>query len=238
MKRSFDSDLLEYYKDLSLQFQNKISDREFIDRIIKLENAIRDSFSNACEIYNQSQKCVLCEPNVAMVLLCTSIEVVSQKRRTVPFRQWLIDYKLDELKFNSDVDIKKKINKFYEEYLNHPEREGFSYNFKQFILENIPKYMETAPIKISKNKVLLQASLEEAIDCIYSKFRSMYVHKGIKNIIDIPEHLININKHMLLLLHKNKYYHIEFSNLVTWFSNVVRESLLSYLIKNTKLNFD
>lgn len=238
MRCNIDSDLLEYYKDLSLQFQKKISEKEFIDRIIKLENGIRNSFSNACEIYNQSQKCALCEPNVAMVLLCTSIEVVSQQCRTVPFRQWLIDYKLDELKYNSDVDIKKKINKFYEEYLKHPEREGFSYNFKQFILENLPKYLETAPIKISKNKVILQASLEEAIDCIYSKFRSMYVHEGIKNIIDIPEHLININEHNLLLLHKKKYYHIEFIKLVTWFSNVVRESLLSYLIKNTVLNFD
>lgn len=243
MSQYMNTDYEEYLISISQIFIDKLSTEDFLILIKNLKKEHEYAFTRACDAFLQSRKCANCEPNIALVLLCTAVEAVSQTTRKYPFKDWIIKYKLNTLENKNQVNIKKEIENAWEEYLKHPERAGALYNFKRFLLDNHPKIYKESPIKISNKKIKRprSATFEESIDYIYSKFRSYYVHEAVRKIIkrsEMPKKVLNAKQVYILEVYKKHYYHIDIEKLLKWFTNIINKSLYSYLINNTQFMID
>jgi len=233
---------LEHYcLEIFFLFEDRLPKEDFIQRINLLGEKKANEFYRACLSYIMAQKCLSCEPDestsVALCLLCTSIETLSENPSKYPFHDWLIKYKLDDLVNKSKNELKKKIQFSYLEYLEHPQRTGKSHDFTCFLLDYCPQNLRTAPIKSSLTmeqgiSQLRAVPFEDSIKYIYSIFRSPYIHESRKK-IDIPNKLSKLKEIYLFEFYKKKFYHTDLKKLPIWFSKVVKESFYEYLIKNT-----
>ena len=212
-----------------------------MQRINLLGEKKANDFYRACLIYITSQKCLTCKPHentsVGLCLLCTSIETISEDSSKYPFEVWLWKFKLDDLENKGTIELKKAIQSAHKEYLKHPKRTGRSYDFKQFLIEYCPHSLRTSvPIRYSpsiEQKIEYNiVQFEDSVEYIYSRFRSLYMHKGIHK-LNIPEKFKKISGIMFMEFYdkKKKYYHTDLEQLPKWFSKVVIESLFSFLMK-------
>ena len=202
-------------------------------------------FARACSLYQAAIRCRDCEHNVELkqdieiVLLCSSIEAMSVVQSYIIFKNWLIHKKLQDLSMKKEGEIRKALNCAYQEYVDtEPDRAGASYNFRKFLTENYPQEFWESPIEIY-NKQLKenrQATFEESINYIYAMFRSFFIHRGIgRATVLIPKGFENATclGFDTLDLYRGKGYTIHSHSIVSWFENVVKESLWFYL--NRKL---
>lgn len=202
------------------------------------------------EAITQSHRCSGCNPNIAMVLLCTSAEAFYPERRQVIFKEWIVKNKLGSLSNKTESELKKILDSLYEDYLEVQDREGASYNFKCFYIDNCPPDLKSdIPIEIIKKDsndkrgfTTEWATFEEALGIVYSRYRSKYVHEGLGYLFSVedieetkdeedidPEILLGAP--MLDRLKKNKYYRLNLNSLYPWFDKIACRSLCNYLSK-------
>lgn len=136
-----------------------------------------------------------CDPeyttSIALSLLCTSIETVSQKTNEVPYYDWLWKFKIDSLENKTKSELVKLLKDSYQEYLESPLRTGARHDFTRFLLKyGHSEETEASPIKYNKkgDKVSSPLSFEDSVNRIYEKYRSRFMHDSIRR-VDIPENL-------------------------------------------------
>lgn len=225
------------YPVFSACSEGQLTPSDFLSHIVGLgedgENLLRATLG-----FEQSQKCVKCEPTVAMAILCSAIEAMTPKRKQVSFVPWLLKNRLNELEMKSRNELKEAIESASKDFLEIPHREGAFYNFRQFLLENCPKNLRVGPFKMIDDSCL---PFEEALSFIYDEFRSEFIHEAIPTVSSE-----NLSKK------ENKYRQIEYlggfysskkgrkwmqlkpSEILIWFSQVVKESLYHYLLNPDK----
>jgi len=215
------------------------SERLEKEKFLQLLNALGDlkwNFIRACFLFQQAMKCKNCEQNVALAILCSAVESISSSQPTKIFKDWLIENKLEELSNKSKEEVRKILNRAYQEYINSViDREGAFYNFMKFLLENCPEKLRRAPIDIYRNTVgFVQASFEDSLRFTYDRFRSLFLHRGIgRASLDLPPKLKGAHLMFARLLdkHRRKVYSTDLIKLLNWFESVVKESLFQFLIK-------
>ena len=225
------------YPVFSACAKGQLTPDDFLSHITSLgedgENLLR-----AALVFEQSQKCVKCEPTVAMTLLCSAIEAMTPKRKQISFVHWLLKNRLNELEMKSRNELKKAIEFAFKDFLEIPYREGAFHNFRQFLLDNCPKSLRVGPFNMIDNSCL---PFNEALSFIYAEFRSKFIHEAIPTVSSE-----NLSKN------ENKYRHMEYlggfyslkkgrklmilkpSEGLIWFSQVVKESLYHYLLNPDK----
>ena len=220
-------------------FKDRMSQDDFISQIrtIDWEDG---SFLRASSLFMLSQKCAEFERTLAMALLCSAIEAMTPKTKQVQFHVWLIKNRLDELTLKEKNELEKAIQSAYKEFLKEPEREGAFHNFKQFLLDNCPKEFRMSPIKVGKkipNHLTFpkeQAPFEEALSCVYYKFRCSFLHEGFSIAFNLALSKATHCEAFGIETSNGKRYLIDTIRVLPWFSNVVKESLYYFLIKTKK----
>ena len=179
-------------------FRNKLSKNEFINLFQSLPEDYANNFFRACSSYIQSQKCLICVPentsSIALSILCTSIETISQDSKRVPYQDWIWKFKLDILENRSKTVLENILKNSYQEYLKSPLRTGTRYDFTQFLIKyGQSEETEISPIKLKiiGEQVSKPLSFEDSVNRIYEKYRSRFMHDSIKR-IDVPERFRNI----------------------------------------------
>jgi hypothetical protein len=229
---------LEHYcLEIFPLYKERFSEAEFIRLFTLLGEEKANMFYRACLNYIQSQKCITCDPekttSLALSLICTSIETVSNDSKKYPYPDWLVKYKLDDLVEKQKNELKKELQKAFKEYLESPQRTGKRQDFTNFLLDYCPLSIRTPPIKCSQTleqekSILQPIPFEESIKYIYSRVRSPFMHESVTK-VDIPERFTHFYGLGFLDFYRNKYYHIDVKVLPVWFSNIVKESLFEYL---------
>jgi len=175
-------------------FRNRFTLDNFLTKVNNLEDS-KWNFVRACLLYQKALSCKRCEPNVAMVLLCSCAEAI---------------------KITGSWESKR--------------------NFREFYLRYCPADKRGSPIKYYRPGKRLPpqpASFDKALDFIYSKFRSLYVHEGIGRLETPPED-ITLFKDTLLDAYKGKIYIIDKEKILEWFADITLESLHCFL-KQTRV---
>jgi hypothetical protein len=131
-------------------------------------------------------------------------------------------------------ELDKAIGSAYQDFLKEPDREGAFHIFKQFLSDNCPKELRMPPIEIGIDQ---HASFEEALKYIYGIFRSLFLHEGLSlaSLDKVPNKATHVERKQLKVV-KGKLYLFDLIEILPWFSNVVKESLYNYLIKNERAN--
>lgn len=204
-------------------FSEGLSESAYLSQIERI-NWQDGNLLRACSQFILSQKCINCEKTLTLALLCSSIEAMNPKHNQIDFYSWLGKNKLDLLEMKSKEEVKKSLSCAHEEWLNLPDREGAFYGFKQFVLENCPPKLRGAPITNSKKEHL---PFEDTLKHIYGMFRSLFVHEGYSYASCVPDN-VDYASHVLLV--GKDLYFIDLKTIVPWFSSVVKESLIKYLI--------
>ncbi len=182
----------------------------------------------ACNLYEKRTRQGPRDADVAMLLLCSSIEATLDQSSMVRFNQWLVRNKLDDLAMKDKEGIRRIIRDSYVEYENDPDREGASYNFRRVLLENCPSNFQRSPMHIyPRNETSREATFEESIRYIYAKFRSKFVHEGIGRLEQRPSMIVYIHSDLLDKYGSN-HYSINMTQVLQWFSVVVVESLWNF----------
>jgi len=229
--------LIHYSVEIYSMFSNKLSKDKFIKLFQSLPEEDVNNFFRACSSYIQSQKCLTCDPentsSLALSILCTSIETISQNSKKVPYHVWLWKQKLDILKNQPKLELENILKDCYQEYLRNPLRTGARYDFTRFLIEHgHSEETEISPIKLYKKgeKVSRPISFEDSVNRIYEKYRSRFMHDSIKR-IDVPDRYRNTAGVGLLEPEKKGTFNTDVIKLPIWFSNVVRASLYNYLVR-------
>jgi hypothetical protein len=149
------------------------------------------NFVRASFLYQQALKCRRCDPNVAMLLLCSSA---------------------DSMQLVGKRSSWKNFEKFYKTYCPLP-------------LRNPPlEYFSSLKSPINR----IKASFDEALDYIYSSFRCLYVHEGIRRLETAPNNVL-VGGWQLYDKFKGKYYAIDILSVLGWFESITKESLSKIL---------
>ncbi len=181
-KKMSESAINEYLKAYSV-FHERLSQEEYIAKI-EQTNWEDGAFLRASSLFILSQKCAQCERTLAMALLCSSIEAMTPRSRQIDFYTWLLNNKIQTLTLKNEKEIMRNLESAQREWFQQSDREGASHNFRQFLLDYCPADLRTPPIKDSKGKPM---SFEEALKCIYSDFRSLFLHEGLSTAsFDVP----------------------------------------------------
>lgn len=116
------------------------------------------------------------------------------------------------------------------------KREGISYNFKKFLVDNCPDQIKKPPAKLYSGKGTI---FEATINAIYSKFSCKYLHEALcylgaaDDLIDkeksLGERIGSISFPMVFET-GNKYVSIELTKIADWFIDVIKNSLYNFLI--------
>jgi hypothetical protein len=222
---------IDEYMKVYPVFKDRMSQKDFKSHIKNI-NWEDGSFLRASSLLMLSQKCAKCERTLAMALLCSAIEAMTPKGKQVPFADWLLKNKLDTMAMKNENELRKAIKSAYQDFLKKPDREGAFYNFKQFLLNNCPEELRTPPIEKAKTNI----SFEKALGYIYGEFRSLFLHEGLSYAsYKVPNKFVHIEvKHIKIVNGKLLFFNL--IKILPWFSNVVKESLCNYLIKNQKLS--
>ncbi len=211
----------------------RIPEEEFNKLFAALEKTGQKSFARACFMYQRAMKCRGCDSDIAIALMCSSIESVSGGK-TVIFKDWLLKQDLTNITKQDEKHVRAFINKAYDDYMLSDDRDGISYNFMKFMLKYCPKELRTPPIIVYKGagdpfNILVRG--------LYSNFRSLFLHGGIgyASLVDKPYiddetgEPITMIAIPLLLKMGGKVVSVELTKLVPWFSEVVLCSLVNYL---------
>lgn len=104
-------------------FEDKLSEDDFLSRIIHLGEKDSGNLLRASMAYQDSQKCAHCNQNVAMVLLVFAVEAMKyRKGNRKRFRKFLLDYCPTELKKvpteNHEFPFAKALNHIYNRFRN------------------------------------------------------------------------------------------------------------------------
>ena len=171
-------------------FENKLTFTQFNTKFNQLSTD-KKRFLRASSLYQQSQKCAKCEPNVSMALLCSCA---------------------DSLKLHG---------------LNTPRR-----NFTTFYNRYCPSNLMQPPIQChphcSVNVPMVSVSFGNALDYIYEKYRNLFIHEGKGRLAKLPKGTTLIGS-TLLDKFRGDCYVINDLRILSWFSEVTRESLYAML---------
>jgi hypothetical protein len=169
-------------------YKNLLTLKNFKTKVDALGNK-KWNFIRATFLLQQSMKCQKCEPNVAMMLLCSSADAMQ-----------LVGY-----------------------------RKSWK-NFETFYKTYCPNSLRNPPLKYYPNgkPPLSNATFDETLDYIYTKFRCLYAHEGIGRLV-LPPKKIHLLGSTLLDKSKGKYYVVDTLNVLGWFSSVTKESLYKIL---------
>ena len=216
-------------------FSELISEGDFNQLINCLEEEEMKNFLRASLMYQRAIKCRSCDQDVCIALLCSAVEAISGGENIV-FKDWLVNNRLMELINKSEGQLRRILNRAYQDYASSEEnREGISYNFRKFLTTYCPEGLKNPPIKIYKGEGGL---FDITLRAIYSNFRCLYLHEGIgyastadQPLIDKetgePIHLIAVP---LLVKVGRKYVSIELTKITDWFAEVIKNSLFQCLI--------
>lgn len=224
----------EFVRDGYKTFADMIPEKDFNTLIERMEEKEKRAFLRASLMYQRAMECRKCNSDVCIAFMCSAIEVVSGGKNII-FKDWLRKHWLNQLVNNNEAQIEKELNKAYEHYVSSEKnREGISYNFREFLLTYCPEKLRNPPIKIYKGK---RDKFEVAVRAIYSNFRSLYLHRGIgyASVADKPhiDEETGERVHMfaipLLIKSDGQYISVELTKITEWFSNVVKSSMFRYI---------
>ena len=171
-------------------FRDRLTLEEFKTKVDALGTK-KWKFVRAGLLCQQALKCKNCEPNVAMVLLCSCAEVIK-------------------------VDSSK----------------GSHHNFKKFYVDYCPSNLQVPPVKYYSDLkppfTLYDASFEETLDYIYSRFRCYFVHRGIGRLELPPTGVTLVGAELMDKFH-GKVYVIDKINVLEWLAKITDESLFKVL---------
>ena len=179
-------DIKEAYRP----FRNKLTFTQVNTKFSQLSTD-KKRFLRASSLYQRSQKCAKCEPNVSMALLCSCA---------------------DSLKLHG---------------LNTPRR-----NFTTFYSRYCPSNLMQPPIQCHPhcdvNVPMVSVSFGNALDYIYEKYRNLFIHEGKGRLAKLPKGTTWIGS-TLLDKFRGDCYVIDDLRILSWFSEVTRESLYAML---------
>lgn len=228
----------QFAKDAYKAFSGMLTEDEFNKLFDSLEKGNRKDFGRSSLMYQRAIRCKACDSDVCIALLCSAVEALSGGRIVI-FRDWLLSNKLNEFANKNEAQIRKSLNRAYEEYLrSEKQREGIAYNFRMFLATYCPDELRNPPIEIYKGK---GKPFDVALRGLYSRFRSFFLHEGIgyasiaeKPYIDEETgEAIRMIAIPLLMKVDTRYVSFELTELTDWFAQVVKTSLLQYLRKQT-----
>jgi len=236
--------LVHYSNEIYPIFSDKLTQDEFINPFQSLPEEDANNFFRACSSYIQSQKCLACDPeyttSIALSLLCTSIETISQKTKKVPYHDWLWKFKIDNLENKRKSELENILKDSYQEYLGSHLRIGARYDFTCFLIEfGQSEETEISPIKLNKkgDQVSKPLSFEDSVNRIYEKYRSRFMHDSIRR-IDIPDRFRNLAGVGLLEPERQGTFNTDVIKLPIWFLKVVKDSLYNFLLRTSAPSSD
>ena len=228
----------QFAKDTYKTFSEMLTEEEFNKLFNSLEKGNRKDFGRASLMYQRAIRCKSCDSDVCIALLCSAVEALSGGKNII-FKDWLLSNKLGEFAKKPEAQVRKSLNRAFEEYLQSERlREGIAYNFRTFLVEYCPHELRNPPIKVYKGK---GNPFDIALRGLYSRFRSFFLHEGIgyAGIADKPYideetgEAIRMIAIPLLTKVDRRYVSFELTELTDWFAKVVKTSLLQYLRKQT-----
>jgi hypothetical protein len=177
-------------KEISPLFEGRLKLEDFVSKF----NALpidKWNFLRACLLYQNALKCKKCNPNIAMLLLCSCA---------------------DALQLVGDEGKSKA-------------------NFMTFYTKFCPSQLRTPPIVFYPDGKLPKtiAPFEKALNLVYKRFRSLFVHEGIGFLgVKVPE---GIAWHGLLIGIKNEkdLYSVDMLQVLDWFEKITLGSLFAML---------
>jgi hypothetical protein len=231
----------EFLKTGYEPFSDLMTLEKFSKKINSLDDEERTNFLRASLVYQQAINCKECTKDVSMSLLCSAVEVISGGR-SILFKDWLIHNYIQKLSAKTEKEIKKILNEAFEEYTKSVEkREGISYNFKKFLIDNCPDHLKKPPANLYSEEGNV---FEATINAIYSKFRCKYLHKGLCY-LGAADDLIDKEKSRggrigsisfpMVFETSNKYVSIELTKITDWFIDVVKNSLYNFLTSKSNI---
>ena len=173
-----------------LPFRNKLTFSQFNTKFNQL-SVDKKRFLRASGLYQQSQKCGKCEPNISMALLCSCA---------------------DSLKLVGARASHKNFLTFYTTYC-------------PAILRNPP--IQSHP-KCNANVPMVAVSFGDALDYIYERYRCLFIHEGKRRLSKLPKGTTWIAS-TLLDKFRGDCYVIDDLRILSWFSDVTKESLYAML---------
>lgn len=216
-----------YEKETQALFPGLMDPAEYSRRFNSLGEETRGRFVRACFIFQKAVKLKASEPSVSMSLLCSAVEATLDGSSSLIFKDWLVTKRLDKLSEKTKDKVKVALNDLYKEYIStEEEREGASYNFKRFLLTNCPKELMNPPMIVHPGckAPSRAATFEESLSYIYSKFRSLFVHRGIGRLDSSPFKGTLVSS-SLLDVHGSDCFRIDTLKVLDWFTNVVLDSI-------------
>jgi len=217
-----------------IAFKEKISEKDYNTFFTAFSSdEERKHFARASFMLQRATKCVKCDSDIAIALLCSSIEAISEGKSIV-FKDWLINQSLKDLINKEERQLKTELNRSYDAFLKSDEREGIAFNFWQFIAKYCPAELRKPPVKVYKGE---GNPFDITVKGLYSRFRSLFLHEGIgfasvadEKYEDEEGEEIKMIAIPLLLRMGNAYVSVELTQIKPWFYEVVANSLLRYLI--------
>ena len=171
-------------------FKNKLTFTQFNAKFNQLSTD-KKRFLRASSLYQQSQKCAKCEPNVSMALLCSCA---------------------DSLKLHGLRAPRRNFTTFYNRYCPA--------NLRQPPIQYYPQCNVNIP--------MVNASFGNALDYIYENYRNLFIHEGKGYLAKLPKGTTRIG-YPLLDKFRGDCYVIDQLRILSWFSEVTRESLYAML---------
>lgn len=171
-------------------FRSKLTFTQFNTKFNQLPTD-KKRFLRASSLYQQSQKCAKCEPNVSMALLCSCA---------------------DSLKLHGLNASRRNFTTFYNTYCPN--------NLRQPPIQCHPNCNTKIP--------MVSVSFGNALDYIYEKYRCLFIHEGKGRLTKLPKGTTWIGS-TLLDKFRGDCYVINNLLILSWFSDVTRESLYAML---------
>lgn len=234
-----DESLKEISKEIYPIYSAQLSEDDLREKISTLDEEERGRFLRASNALQQSSKCEKCDQNISMLLLCIAVEAMNPRSQLL-FKDYLIRACLQKLEMKSSNNLKKTLNRLYNEFVKVPEREGVSHNFIRFLEDYCPSSLQDSPIIIMRlsDKPITRrpASFSESLSFIYSEFRSLYLHEGLGRLLS-SEELEELHSRFGVLggsyqwtrKSDEEYYNIHNEAVLEWFSKVVKCTLINWL---------
>jgi hypothetical protein len=116
----------------------RIPEEEFNKLFAALEKTGQKSFARACFMYQRAMKCRGCDSDIAIALMCSSIESVSGGK-TVIFKDWLLKQDLTNITKQDEKHVRAFINKAYDDYMLSDDRDGYFLQFYEVHAKVLPK---------------------------------------------------------------------------------------------------
>jgi hypothetical protein len=243
LTREDEREMPEYVKNEIMKaypvFKDRLSPNDFMSRMRVLCEEEVSNFWRASQTFQRFQKCKDCDQDLAMTLLCSTVETMRPRTKQIEFSTWLIKNRLDDLEMKNKKELETAICNARSDFLKIPEREGARHNFIQFLLENCPTELRTVPNVLAdhyeRKKIDAEFPFKEALELIYDRFRSLFIHEALPSFYK-PEtrNFVNYRMHRIVIYQKHLIT-LDLVEFLDWFSKVVKESLWNNFVSNTSL---